>query len=251
MTGGRLLVVAGALVACLVARAARAEQLVLIPSSTTVSITSNYVGASVVLFGAVTAPPQDDPDYDVVVTVTGPRQTLVVRRKQRILGIWVNADSRTFADVPSYLAVLSNRQMSSITAPLNLSTNKIGLERALAWAPSTDGDTPFRTALIEIESERGVFAEKIDAIKFFSAAVFRAEIVLPAHALVGTYDIDVKLFSKGDFVAHSLSAFEVAKTGVVQFIAAAARNHGLLYGFAVTLMALGLGWIASIVFQRE
>ena len=72
-----------------------------------------------------------------------------------------------------------------------------------------------------------------------------------ANALVGTYDIDVKLFSKGDLVAHSQSAFEVVKTGVVQFIAAAARNYGLLYGFAVTMMALAMGWIAYIVFQRE
>jgi uncharacterized protein (TIGR02186 family) len=251
MSAGRILVVAGTLVACLVTRAARAEQLVLIPSTTTVSITSNYAGASVVLFGAVTGWPQEDPNYDAVITVTGPRQTLVARRKHRILGIWVNADSRTFADVPSYLAVLSNRQTSSIAAPFNLSRNKIGLERALASAPRTDGDTPFRTALIEIESEHGVFAEKIDAITFFSPTVFRAEIALPAHALVGTYDIDVKLFSKGDLVAHSLSAFEVVKTGVVQFIATAARNYGLLYGFAVTLMALSLGWIASVVFQRE
>jgi hypothetical protein len=37
----------------------------------------------------------------------------------------------------------------------------------------------------------------------------------------------------------------------VQFIADAAQNHSLLYGFAVTLMALAMGWLASIVFQRE
>jgi uncharacterized protein (TIGR02186 family) len=250
MNARGFLFVASTIVACLATHASCAEQLVLIPSMTTVSITSNYVGASVVLFGAISAPSDEDPDYDVVVTVTGPRQTLVARRKRRVLGIWANADSRTFADVPSYLAVLCNRQMSSIEAPFNLSRNHIGLERALA-APSTGADTPFRAALIKIESEHGVYAEKTDAITFFSPTVFRSEIALPSHALVGSYNIDVKLFSKGELVARSLSAFEVAKTGVVQFIATAARNYGLLYGFAVTLMALGLGWIASIVFQRE
>jgi uncharacterized protein (TIGR02186 family) len=251
MSARGFLFIASTTVTCLATHASCAEQLVLIPSMTTVSITSNYVGASVVLFGAISAPSDEDPDYDVVVTVTGPRQTLVARRKRRVLGIWANADSRTFADVPSYLAVLSNRQMSSIATPFNLSRNHIGLERALARAPSTGADTPFRAALIKIESEHGVYAEKTDAITFFSPTVFRSEIALPSHALVGSYDIDVKLFSKGELVAHSLSAFEVVKTGVVQFIATAARNYGLLYGFAVTLMALGLGWIASIVFQRE
>ncbi len=32
--------------------------------------------------------------YDLVVTVTGPQQTVVTRRKERVLGIWVNVDSR-------------------------------------------------------------------------------------------------------------------------------------------------------------
>ena len=44
--------------------------------------------------------------YDIVVTVTGPRQTLRTRRKERVLGIWVNVDSREFVNAPSYLAVL-------------------------------------------------------------------------------------------------------------------------------------------------
>jgi uncharacterized protein (TIGR02186 family) len=252
-TRGIALVVA-ALVADLIACPARAEQLVLIPSTTTVFIRSNYIGTSVALFGAVQGVAEaakDDAAYDVVVTITGPRQTLVARRKSRVFGIWLNAESRTFADVPSYLEVLTNRPLSSIAPPEDLSRSRIGLAYAVPSASSRDGDAPFRAALVELESERGVFAEKTNAITFFTSTLFRAEIALPAHARVGTYDIDVKLFSKGSLIAQGLSAFEVVKTGVVQFIADAAQNHSLLYAFAVTLMALAMGWLASIVFQRE
>jgi uncharacterized protein (TIGR02186 family) len=249
-----LQLVAAALVAALVPCAARAEQLVLVPSTTTVFIRSNYIGTSVALFGAVqgiSEAAKDDANYDVVVTITGPRQTLVARRKSRVFGIWVNADSRTFADVPSYLEVLANRPLASIAPPSDLGRSRIGLTHALPPASGDDTDAPFRAALVEIESERGVFAEKTNAITFFTSTLFRAEIVLPAHVKVGTYDIDVKLFSKGSVVAQGLSAFEVVKTGVVQFIADAAQNNSLLYGFVVTLMALAMGWLASIVFQRE
>jgi uncharacterized protein (TIGR02186 family) len=249
-----IVLVAAALVAGLMACAARAEQLVLIPSTTTVFIRSNYIGTNVALFGAVQGVAEaakDDADYDVVVTITGPRQTLVARRKSRVFGIWINADSRTFADVPSYLEVLTNRPLNSIAPPGDLSRSRIGLAYAIPTASSSDSDAPFRAALVELESERGVFAEKANAITFFSSTLFRAEIALPAHVQVGTYDIDVKLFSKGNLVAQGLSAFEVVKTGVVQFIADAAQNNGLLYGLVVTLMALALGWLASIVFQRE
>jgi uncharacterized protein (TIGR02186 family) len=249
MRAHRFPLIAVALSVFLAAGNARAEQLVVIPSTTTVFITSNYIGTSVALFGAVQGVSElakNEADYDVVVTIIGPRHTLVAQRKSRVFGIWANTDSRSFADVPSYLEVLANRKLASIAPPADLSRNRIGLDYVL---PASDA--PFRAALVQIESERGVFVEKANAITFFSSTLFRTEIELPANVQVGTYDIDVKLFSKGKLVAQALSAFEVVTTGVVQFIAHAAQNYGLVYGFAVTLIALAMGWIASIVFQRE
>ena len=57
--------------------------------------------------------------YDIVATVSGPRETLVVRRKDRMFGIWANADSRTFVEVPSYLAMLSTRPAEEIAPCVN------------------------------------------------------------------------------------------------------------------------------------
>ena len=249
----RPVLIVGAIIVSLMIRTARAEQLVLIPSTTEVLIRSNYVGASVALFGAVQdlgALAQEDPVYDVVITVIGPRQTLVAQRKSRFLGIWANAESRTFADVPSYLEVLANRPLDAIAGPRELTLYRIGLQHALPPGPA-GRDAPFRAALISLEGEQGDYAEKVDAITFFSPTLFRAVIVLPARAQVGTYSIEAKLFTRGSFVAQAQSTFTVAKGGLVQFIAAAAHNHGLLYGLTTTAMALAMGWIASIVFQRE
>ena len=52
-------------------------------------------------------------------------------------------------------------------------------------------------------------------------------------------------------VARTNSALEVTKAGFEQYVADAARDHGLLYGFATTLMALLTGWIASVVFKKD
>ncbi len=102
------------------ARPAAAERLVVSLSNHRVEITSNFTGADLVLFGTI------EPDkgkttraagYDLVVTVTGPRQNYRTRRKGRVMGIWVNADSREFVNVPSYLAVLSNRPVKDIAQP--------------------------------------------------------------------------------------------------------------------------------------
>ena len=52
-------------------------------------------------------------------------------------------------------------------------------------------------------------------------------------------------------IARTTSAFEIVKVGFEQFVANAARDHGLLYGLATALMALMTGWFASVVFKRD
>ena len=86
---------------------------------------------------------------------------------------------------------------------------------------------------------------------FLTPTVFRTAIPLPADVPTGNYTIDVKLFADGAMVARTNSALEVTKTGFEQYVADAARDHGLLYGLATMLMALLTGWIASVVFKRD
>ena len=78
---------------------AMAERLVVSLSNHRVAVTSSFVGEELVLFGTIEPDPVTTPlrpPYDLVVTVTGPRQTLRTRRKERVIGIWVNVDSREF-----------------------------------------------------------------------------------------------------------------------------------------------------------
>jgi hypothetical protein len=52
-------------------------------------------------------------------------------------------------------------------------------------------------------------------------------------------------------IARTNSALEVIKAGFEQYVADAARDYGLLYGMATALMALLIGWFASLVFARD
>ena len=89
------------------------------------------------------------------------------------------------------------------------------------------------------------------AVTFLTPTVFRAAIPLPADAPIGNYAIDVKLFADGAVAASTNSALEVTKAGFEQYVADAARDYGLLYGLATTLMALLTGWLASVIFRRD
>lgn len=250
-----------ALLALLVsAAAASAERLVTSLSNYRVSIASTFTGAELVLVGiierdAATVPRRGG--YDIVVTVTGPRQTMVTWRKERVFGIWVNAESRTFVDAPSYLAVLANRPIEEIAPQEVRRRLQLGLARTLLpqliggdVADVVRGD-PFRQAFLRLRSERGLYVEQPNGVTFLSPIFFRTAIPLPADAPIGSYEVDVKLFADGTLLARGPSAFEIYKVGFEQFVANAARFHGLLYGLGTAALALMVGWLATVVFRRD
>ncbi|MBK5959088.1 hypothetical protein CCR97_12845 [Rhodoplanes elegans] len=240
--------------------AGAAERLVTSLSTHRVLINSVFTGAEVVLFGAVesdgAAPPRRG-GYDVIATVVGPPQTLKTLKKDRLLGIWINADSRTFIGVPAYLAVLGTRPFDRFVPPDRLRRLQIGLTNLVL--PQQIGpdiadvvaDDPFRQAFLRLKTERKLYIEDPTAVTMLSPTLFQASIPLPAEAPVGIYEVDVKLFHDGVLVARSTSAFEIAKVGFERFVATAAVDNGLLYGIVTAMMALLTGWLASVVFRRD
>jgi uncharacterized protein (TIGR02186 family) len=239
---------------------AAAERLVTSLSTYRVSIASNFTGADLVLFGTVeqdAAMAGRRGGYDVVVTVTGPRQTAVTWRKERVLGIWVNAESRTFVDVPSYLAVLTNRTIDAIAGPQLRRRLQIGINNTLLPQDIAGDlgdvarDDPFRVAFVRLRTEQGLYLERTNAVTSLTSTFFRTAIPLPSDAPVGTYEVDVKLFADGAMIARERSAFELYKAGIEQVVTTAARYHGLLYGFGTSGLAIFVGWLAAVVFRRD
>jgi uncharacterized protein (TIGR02186 family) len=239
---------------------AQAERLITTLSTSRVLISSNFTGADVVLFGSVERDAQTIArrgGYDIVVTVTGPRETVVTYRKERVVGVWVNADSRTFVKAPSYLTVLSNRTINDIADINTLRRTQTGLARTLLPQEISGDiadsirDDPFRQAFLRLKIERGLYREIQNGITFLTPALYRAAIPIPDNAATGSYEVDVKLFADGTLLARQQTALEIVKVGFEQFVAQAAREHGLFYGLATALMALLTGWFASVVFRKD
>lgn len=239
---------------------AASERVVASLSNHRVQVTSNFTGEELVLFGGIEVEAGTLPrrsGYDIVVTVAGPRQNVMTFRKQRMLGIWVNADSRVFEDSPAYFAVLSNRPLDLIASSETLRRLQIGLDniallqRASVNIAEAGSDDPFRIAFIKIKSDEGLYSEVSNGVTFLAPALFRASIPLPADVPVGTYEVDVRLFADGTQIARTPAPFEVYKSGIEQTLTIDAREHGILYGLAVASMALLTGWFASVLFRRD
>jgi uncharacterized protein (TIGR02186 family) len=239
---------------------ARAERLIVSVSNHRVTVTPNYSGEELVLFGSVekdAATPVDRTAYDLVVTVKGPPADMVTRRKERTFGIWINTDYRQFLQVPSYLALFANRPFDQIASTEIARRQQLGLNNVLLtqrvgtdYADVVPNDA-FRSAFIRLRTQRGLYREDPAAVTLLTPTLFRTGIPLPAEVPIGTYQVEIKLFSGGTFVTKTETAFEIVKVGFEQFVATSARQNGLAYGLVTAAMALMTGWMASIVFRKD
>src|SRR5947209_9922395 len=152
---------------------ARAERLIVSISNHRVTVTPNYSGEELVLFGSVerdASTPAKRTAYDLVVTVIGPRADMVTRRKERAFGIWINTDYRQFLQVPTYLALFANRPFDQI-APLDIARRQqLGLRHFVLtqrvgpdYADVVPNDA-FRQAFIRLRTQHGLFREDAAAV---------------------------------------------------------------------------------------
>ena len=119
----------------LIAGAVQSRDLVVDLSDSIVKITTGFAGTELLLFGAKKG------EGDIIVVVRGPWEDPTVRRKERILGVWVNRDEVDFKDVPSYYWVASNKPLEDLLPPETLETFQIGIPD-LDFTPASETADP-------------------------------------------------------------------------------------------------------------
>jgi uncharacterized protein (TIGR02186 family) len=225
-------------------------------SARAIEIRYSFTGAQLLLFGAILYPGGRTPTrpLDVVVVLKGPVQPMIVREKQKIAGIWMNADSHRFVSAPSYYAVASNRPLSQIVGERTAAVYELGLGN-LQLSPG-GGAQPekaqrFENGLLDLRTRQGLYAENSNGVEISDGVLYRARIAIPSQVPIGTYETETFLIDRGKVIAAATKEVDVRKTGFERFIATAARRHGFLYGLAAVILSLGLGWGAAALFGRN
>jgi uncharacterized protein (TIGR02186 family) len=241
------------------AHTAEAERVVLAVSSETVSITSNFSGTDITVFGSIEPGADFDPEedgYDVVAVIKGPPVDVVTRRKERVFGVWINRNERTFLSVPSFYALASNRPPDDIAQSQALQANQIGLENII-FPVATDSieapgkATEFALAYRRLKADDDLFSMNVDGIDFLTPTIFKSKLRIPARVSVGTYSIEVFIFDQGALVAHDEQTLWISKAGLEQLVYDFSRERGLLFGVFAVVLAIFVGWLGGVVFRRE
>lgn len=235
--------------ACLPAPARSQESpLVTDLSSHLISITSSFTGTDLLLFGAVEEP------GDVIVVLRGPPQPVVVRRKGRVAGIWLNQEAVRFPNVLGYYAVASSRPVEEIASQALLARLQIGSEN-LRLAPLSEVEEsellPYKDAIVRAKMRRNLYQEDTARVLFLGPKLFRVRINFPAEVPVGTYRSEVYLVRDDQVIAAQATPLYIRKSGAERAIYDFAHDQPLLYGLSAVLLALFSGWVGAAIFRKH
>jgi uncharacterized protein (TIGR02186 family) len=248
-----------AVLALLLASApATAERLTVAVSTPEIMINSNFTGTPITIFGAIEADAASAPPaagYSVAILVLGPNESVIARRKDRVLGIWLNHAARTIGAAPSFYALNASVPSASLANPAVLQRLQLGFDnigfvydgRVGAGDPET---VEFRDAFLRLKREARLYSDSAN-VAFIGNLIFRSTAFLPANIPVGRYTVLAYLFSGGELIAHTQDKIDVAKTGFEGSMAAFARNQSLLYGLLCAGLAIFVGWAGGVVFRRD
>lgn len=223
-------------------------------SQTHVAITTDFSGSEIFIYGAIKrdAPVPKDWPLDVIVAVTGPLEPVIVRKKERKFGIWVNDAGVKVDEAPSLYAVATTGPFRDIISFTDDFRYKVGIENLVHFIGETD-DEEFKEgypeALVRIRKAKGIYFELIGAVKVTEETLFETRIQLPANLVEGDYRARIFLLRDKTVLDVFEAVIEVRKVGLERWIYTMAQEQSALYGILSILVALTAGWLASAFFR--
>lgn len=237
-----------ALCLCLWPAAAWADSVVADLSQARLSITANFDGSEILIFGAIDADESDPRPVEVIVAVSGPPAPVTVRKKDRVVGIWVNTESVNLQLAPALYQVATTGPLTEILSEAEDERYRISAPRAVLSSGGPEED-PFKQALIRIREGNGLYAVNEGAVDVQRAQLFRTTMALPANLVEGDYTARVFLTRDREVVATFASTLDVRKVGLERWIYNLAHERPLIYGLLSLAIAIAAGWAASAVFR--
>ncbi|WP_404339991.1 TIGR02186 family protein [Sphingomonas sp. MMS12-HWE2-04] len=233
---------------------------VLVPdvSQRNIEIAYSFTGAELLLFGAILYPGGRAPDRgekpaEIVVVVKGPTQSVLVREKAKVAGIWVNAERMRYRSAPSFYAVASSRPIRSIVDERTRAIYELGID-SLQLSPASsavpDVQARFDAGLVDLRARSGLYYEAPGAVEITDGVLYRARLAIPARVPVGRFTAETFLIRDGRVIAAAVRTLDIRKSGFERFVAQSAEQHSIWYGLVAVALSVLFGWGAGAIWRR-
>jgi uncharacterized protein (TIGR02186 family) len=218
-----------------------------------IQVRQGFKGTELLLFGAILTPEgtRAGQDYDIVVVLKGPTRSIVLREKQRIAGVWVNAESAEFRSAPTFFAVASSRPIDKVVDDKTAAIYELGLpwlQLSPIGAYDPEEQTRMSAGLVDLMQREGLYKQDFKGVSVSEQVLYQARIALPSSVQTGTYTAETFAINRGRVVASAISRVEVKKQGFERAVAQFAQHSGLLYGLIAVAISVAMGFMAGRLF---
>ena len=218
-----------------------------------VQVRQGFRGTELLLFGAILTPEgaRAGQDYDIVVVLKGPTRSIILREKQRIAGIWINAESTEFRSAPTFFAVASAKPISKIVDDKTAAIYELGLpwlQLSPIGAYDPKEQARMSAGLVDLMTREGLYKQDAKAVTVSEQVLYQARIALPSSVQTGTYTAETFAINHGRVVASAISKVEVKKQGFERVVARFAEDNGFFYGLLAVALSVGMGFLAGRLF---
>ncbi|RGP39949.1 hypothetical protein BPTFM16_00225 [Altererythrobacter insulae] len=228
---------------------------ILVPavSQDEVQVRQGFTGTELLLYGAILDPrgQRGGAEYDIVVVLKGPTEPITIREKDRVAGIWMNAESSDFRSAPSFFAVASSRPVEEIVDERTAAIYELGTE-FIQLSPTGQIDPEkqarFAAGLVDLRQRLGLYKEDMSGVTINEQVLYQARIQLPSNVITGQYTAETFAISDGRVIASEIAEVEVRKVGFERLVEIFSQRFALFYGLLAVALSVSMGWIAGRLF---
>jgi hypothetical protein len=219
----------------------------------TIRIGSFFSGGQVTVRGVV---PEGD---RVALRILGPRGQLVLMKKGRVGGLWMNVGQVAFQNVPQVYLLWTSGRLSSLGTEPDLQAWKLDYASMLSGTlPQRNREEEARLIreLIQLKEEDRLYQinEGTVQIKPLEPGAWEqvdAVLSLPAKIEAGSYFLEMIAFKEGKGRLIHSSTLEVKLAGFPALVSAFSARQGLWYGILAVIIATLSGLLIGIVFSSR
>ncbi len=202
-----------------------------------IKIDSDFNGIDMLIFGML------DVSGDVVVIVHGPRRSIIINKKEKRYGLWVNGKREKLDDIKQFYSVSSGRDLHKVM-------NENSLQKISLSAMKFCGDSELEAAFKDMKIKNGLYVELANNVDLINERLFRSNIHFPKNIPKGRYIIEVLLFYRNDLFGVQTLPLLVSNIGIESFVFDMHILHPFLYALSAVLGALFIGWFSSLIKRR-
>ena len=227
------------------------NQIVADLSQDNVEISTDFLGAKILLFGAYDGKKGDD----IIIVVTGPKGLVTVQKKEKVFGVWVNTQKINYINSPKYLNILSNRDINDILNQRTRKIAEIGLNNLnVRIQPgkvvSKEKEKIWRKALTRNMLKSKLWSLNENSVYLNKDVLFRSYLTLPSNVPTGIFNVKILHYRNNKLISKETSTINVLKSGISAEIYNIAQNYSTLYGIFAVLLAVLIGWITNLIFRK-